>query len=52
MRPLHKSKTRSSKCFCCAAALLPLGADWPHLPLIPMTSPPLQADHHLLEAAR
>ena len=35
-----------------AAASLPLGADWPQRPLTPMPVPPLQADHHLLEAAR
>ena len=27
MRPVHKSKTRDSKCFCFAAEKLPLGAD-------------------------
>jgi hypothetical protein len=52
LRPVHRSKTRGSKCFWSAAASLPLGADWPKRPLTPMSVPPLQADHHLLEAAR
>jgi hypothetical protein len=52
MRFVHRSKTRGSKCFCCAATSLPLGADWPQRPLTLMSVPPLQADHHLLEAAR
>lgn len=52
MRPVHRSKTYGPKCIWCAATSLPLGADWPQRPLSPMTVPPLQADHHLLEAAR
>ena len=47
MRPVPITKIRGSGCFCCAAASLPLGADWPQLPLTLMPVPPLQADHPL-----
>ena len=47
MRPVHKSKTRDSKCFCFAAEKLRLGADWPQCPLSPMPVPLRQADHPL-----
>jgi hypothetical protein len=47
MHPVHKSKTRDSKCFCFAAEKLPLGADWPQCPLSPMPVPLRQADHPL-----
>ena len=43
MHSVHRSKTRGSKCFCCAATSLPLGADWPQRPLTPMPVPPLLA---------
>ncbi|MFM1900972.1 MAG: hypothetical protein RLZZ216_1548 [Cyanobacteriota bacterium] len=52
MRPVHRSKTRGSEGFWCAAASLLLGADWPQRPLTPMPVPLRQADHHDLEAAR
>jgi hypothetical protein len=39
MRSVHRSKTRGSKCFWCAATSLPLGADWPQQRLPPHASP-------------
>jgi len=47
LRPVPRTKIRGCKRFCCAAASLPLGADWPQHQLTPMPFPPLQADHPL-----
>ena len=41
MRPVHRSQARVSKCCWCAAASLPLAADWRQQPLTPM--PPAAA---------
>jgi hypothetical protein len=38
MRPVHRSETRGTKCFWCAAAWLPLAADWLQQPLPPHAS--------------
>ena len=43
MRSVHRSKTLDSKCFCCAATSLPLGADWLQRPLTLMPPHPPQA---------
>ena len=43
MCPVHRTKTRDSKCFCFAAEKLPLGAYWPQCPLSPMPVPLRQA---------